>query len=438
MTLPFLRMLRRHLIAASVIILSLARAVAAENPPPGAFAEALADLKRERINAATIGSTLAKAIAASDAAFARISLESLGPREIAELVRWRAFDYGGDAAKARAKAAAQQLETAAAAPDIDGALALVLRTILSAPASIKGEQREKLVAATLQHPAYVALLNGEFGDLALDAACRVGLRDGTHRDFVLSLAGKLDATKSAAASTSVREYWSKIKQAIPEGEARQTARQRLADYLSAALARSGDTFETGRRERIEDALAQLNSPAARGQQLEGNPAPELHFVWSNAGDWKSLSDLRGKVVVLDFWATWCSACIESFPEVARLAERYRDADVVILGVTSLQGTVFGLPGRGAIDCRGNPEKELGLLPEFIKARGITWPVAVSREKVMNPDYGINGIPTLVIIAPDGTVRKKTEGFAEAKLVSEIDALLREFRLRAPAASAASE
>jgi hypothetical protein len=57
---------------------------------------------------------------------------------------------------------------------------------------------------------------------------------------------------------------------------------------------------------------------------------------------------------------------------------------------------------------------------------------------MNPDYGINGIPTLVIIAPDGTVRKKTEGFAEAKLVSEIDALLREFRLRAPAASAASE
>lgn len=431
-------MLLRLLIVASLLIQSLARLVAVDAPSPSAFTAALADLRRERINAATIGTTLAKATAASDAVFARISLESLGPRETAELVRWRAFDYGGDKAKARAKVAVQRLETSATASDIDGALALVLRTLLSASAGIKGEARERLFTSTLQHPAYLALMNGEFGDLALDAACRVGLRDETYRDFVLSLAGKLDAAQSSAASTSVREYWLKIKQAIPEGEARQTARRQLADYLTATLARSGEMFEPSRRDRIDDALAQLNSPAARGQQLEGNSAPELHFVWSYASDWKSLSDLRGKVVVLDFWATWCGACIESFPEVAKLAERYRGTDVVILGVTSLQGAVFGLPGRGTIDCRGNPEKETSLLPEFIAARGITWPVVVSREKVMNPDYGINGIPTVVIIAPDGSVRKKTEGFAHTDLVTQIDGLLREFNRRTPLASPASD
>lgn len=429
---------RRHLTVWLLALLPCITATAAENPNPAAFADALADLKTERLNAATIGSTLEKATAAGDRFFARIPLETLGPREIAELVRWRGFDYGGETAKARAKTAAQQLEVAATAPNIDGALALALRTILSSLAGIKGEERAALVASTLHHPAYLTLLNGELGDIALDAACRIGLRDDTHRDFILSLAEELDATQSPAAAIAVSSYWSKIKQAIPEGEQRQAARQRLADYLAAALAHRGASFAPEQRGRIEDALAQLKSPAARGQRLEGNPAPELHFTWSNAGDWKSLSDLRGKVVVLDFWATWCGSCIESFPQVAKLAERYRDTDVVILGVTSLQGAVFSLPGRKTIDCRGNPEKELGLMPEFIEARGITWPVVVSREKVMNPDYGINGIPTTVLIAPDGTVRKKTEGVEETALVGQIDGLLREFRLRVPDAPVANE
>jgi thiol-disulfide isomerase/thioredoxin len=147
----------------------------------------------------------------------------------------------------------------------------------------------------------------------------------------------------------------------------------------------------------------------------------------------SLADLRGKVVLLDFWATWCGNCAAQFPKVAKLTEHYRGADVVVVGVTSLQGAMHGL-GK-AIDCRGDSEKEMQLMPVFMKAKNITWPVVVSRENVFNPDYGIDGIPNVVIIAPDGTVRHQTRGDGDqAPLMQQIDALLREFKLK-PAVTA---
>ena len=68
----------------------------------------------------------------------------------------------------------------------------------------------------------------------------------------------------------------------------------------------------------------------------GHDAPEMTFTWSKGGpSFSKLSDLKGKVVVLDFWATWCGPCIGSFPNIAELQERYAGYDVAIVGVTSL-------------------------------------------------------------------------------------------------------
>lgn len=421
---------RARLLALLALSLASLASGAAQTDHESAFAAALADLIRARKEAATVGTTVARAAEASDAPFSRMALESLEPREIAELVRWRAFEYSA-ASPARARIASQRLDSPSAAADIDGALALTLRVMLSSAAGIKGQERADLIKATLRHPAYVALLQSDYGDLALDAACRAGLRDETHRDLVLGLAGKLDATKSTAAANAVGSYWNKIEQAIPEGESRQAARRQLSDYLGAVLAKDDRTLGAERRDKIEAWFAKLNSAAARGEKLEGKPAPELHFLWASEGGWKSLSDLRGKVVVLDFWATWCGACIESLPHVAKLAERYRGTDVVIVGVTSLQGAVFNLTSR-SVDCRGDPEKEIRLTTDFLKAKAITWPVVFSREPVINPDYGVDGIPTMVLIAPDGTVRHKTSGSPEASLIAQIDAVLKEFQLKAPA------
>jgi len=86
---------------------------------------------------------------------------------------------------------------------------------------------------------------------------------------------------------------------------------------------------------------------------------------------------------------------------------------------------------GNVDCKGDPEKEMRLMTDYIAQHKITWPIVFSREPVWNPDYGISGIPTITLIAPDGTVRHSAPGFREADEINRIDALLDEFHLSQP-------
>lgn len=405
---------------------------AARAAPEDAFATALADLRRAYDDSKVLGTTIEAAVGVRAKFFAAVAVESLGPREIAELVRLNAFRFS-DAGAARAKVAAGRLKDAAAVPDADGALAATLRVLLSAETGLSGEDRAAAIDAAIHHPAYGPLLQGDYGDLAVMAACRAGLRGERHRETVMGLPAKLDASRSVAAADAVREYWAKVVQGIPAGEQRERLRRQLADYVAAVVARPGGGLSPESRTRAEDTLAHLNSPAARGDSLVGRPAPELNFLWSSEGGWQTLSELRGQVVVLDFWATWCGACLESFPRVARLAARYRGTDVRVIGVTSLQGAIHGLGSR-AIDCRADPGKEMRLMPDFMKAKNMTWPVVISRERMINPDYGVDGIPHVVVVAPDGTVRFEASGLPdEGPVIARIDAVLREFSLPVPSA-----
>jgi thiol-disulfide isomerase/thioredoxin len=188
-------------------------------------------------------------------------------------------------------------------------------------------------------------------------------------------------------------------------------------------------------ERTLQALERRAKAKEASAALVGKAAPPLNFQWSTRDGLKTLADLKGKVVVLDFWATWCGPCISSFPQVRELTAHYQGLDVVVLGVTSIQGSISGLqPQR--IDTKGDPKKEFSLMADFIKAKDVTWTVVFSQEEVFNPDYGITGIPHMAIVAPDGTLRHTGlhPAMPHAEKTEKIDALLKEFKLPTAATS----
>jgi thiol-disulfide isomerase/thioredoxin len=122
----------------------------------------------------------------------------------------------------------------------------------------------------------------------------------------------------------------------------------------------------------------------------------------------SLSDFRGKVVLLDFWATWCSPCRASIPHLNGLSRKYRERGLEILGINLDQG-------------------DPGPVLAFRRAMKIEYPILSGTPEVMRA-YGINPIPASFLIDRRGNIRAKLIGFntaIEERMTLEIENLLNE-------------
>lgn len=192
------------------------------------------------------------------------------------------------------------------------------------------------------------------------------------------------------------------------------------------------------RDGLLAAVGAINSAAARGR-LVGGRAPTLDFLWRSGADRPgSLADFAGKVVVLDFWATWCGPCIASFPHLRQLRRQFDGSPVEIIGVTSLQGWILDPKAKdpAARRVRGlAPEEELRRLAQWARDMDMTWTVAVSRQPVFNTDYGVRGLPTVVILDSEGIVRHAGLSPDDDRLAAYVRTLLAEMNQRTdPAAT----
>jgi thiol-disulfide isomerase/thioredoxin len=130
--------------------------------------------------------------------------------------------------------------------------------------------------------------------------------------------------------------------------------------------------------------------AGASRAADAKAAPEWSLKDVNGKAVKS-SDFAGKVVVLDFWATWCPPCKQEIPGFIDLQKKYGEKGLVILGVS--------------LD-EGGPE----VVKPFIKEFGINYPIVMGDEKIVSAFGGIEGIPTTFIINRKGEIVAKHVGF----------------------------
>lgn len=122
------------------------------------------------------------------------------------------------------------------------------------------------------------------------------------------------------------------------------------------------------------------------------PAPEWHLTTID-GHPIGLAELKGKVVVVDFWATWCRPCLHEVPGYIVLQEKYADRGLVIVGISV--------------------DQKVAAVFAFAKARRVNYPLALATPEVVAAFGDVKGIPATFLIDREGRIRHQKVGAMEA-------------------------
>jgi thiol-disulfide isomerase/thioredoxin len=179
--------------------------------------------------------------------------------------------------------------------------------------------------------------------------------------------------------------------------------------------------DVAKRVTIEDRILKDHRAEQFVEMIEGDRRQrdqigrpfELSFTDAIGGQVVSMERLRGKVVVVDFWATWCGPCVDSMPKMKRIYAKYKDKGVEFIGIS--------------LDKQGDLPK----LKKFVAENGIAWPQFYEGkrfESELVTRWDISGIPTVFVVDRDGKL-------ASVKGVLGLEAIL-DGLLKEPAKGAA--
>jgi peroxiredoxin len=142
-------------------------------------------------------------------------------------------------------------------------------------------------------------------------------------------------------------------------------------------------------------LAGCHSKAPRGSA--NGEAPDFS-VNDIAGKKLALSQYRGKVVLLDFWATWCAPCLEEIPHFVQMQDKYGAQGFQAIGISMDDG----------------PKP----VQEFYKQHKLNYPVAIGSSALADSYGGILGLPVTFVINRDGKIRKKYVGATDPNAIEQ--------------------
>lgn len=154
--------------------------------------------------------------------------------------------------------------------------------------------------------------------------------------------------------------------------------------------------------------ARTKSAAENVTHIRGDENKAPDFTLPNvAGEKVSLSDFKGKIVIVDFWATWCPPCRRGIPDLIEIQNEYKDK-VAVIGISlDRENTKAGVPA-------------------FVEKMGINYPILYFTDKVINDFGGVNAIPTTFIIDRKGIIVNKMVGlYPKSEYEKQLKNLIKE-------------